>query len=539
MLFTPAQSLFAEAHSRFAHVNPFAKSSHDELYESVMQIDLGLADEEARSPLLEIPGRPGVPELIRRVHALLEMARRRLAGPTPPDVDAATLRLYSDLATSWLYYRYRADFQSAVEAGDAEQPVSFYQEYAAEHRRFFGFPLPFEAYVADPAHLFACYFQIRRAFHLIRQSVCGTSRPMGRLRAAIWHSIFSHDFRLFGQLLYDRMHDIATLIIGPTGTGKEVVARAIGLSRHIPFDPKRRRFTEHFGGAFHPINLSAMPRDLIESEMFGHCAGAFTGAAKDREGWFEKCGECHSVFLDEIGELEPAVQVKLLRVLQSREFYRVGETRTRHFKGKVIAATNRDLAAEMHDGAFREDLYFRLWSDVIHTPSLREQLDDRPEDLFYLVRLVAERVLGNQAISEYVERLTNQTFNWINRSPQLGLRYAWPGNFRELEQCVRSIMVRGGYVPPCLSDRAVRSPQEASAHAEAAMSAVDRFVAQVRAGELSFDDLLDHYCSFVFMQEGNVTRTARRLGKHRATIRSRVKSDLVEKLARDALPWTP
>jgi transcriptional regulator with GAF, ATPase, and Fis domain len=324
------------------------------------------------------------------------------------------------------------------------------------------------------------------------------------------------------------MHDITTLIIGPTGTGKELVARAIGLSRHIPFDPKRRRFTEHFGGAFHPINLSAMSRDLIESEMFGHCAGAFTGAAKDRAGWFEACGECHSVFLDEIGELEPAVQVKLLRVLQNREFHRVGETRTRHFKGKVIAATNRDLAAEMHGRAFRQDLYFRLWSDVICTPSLREQLDDQPEDLSYLVQLVAERLLGTQAIPEHVERLTKQTVSWINRSPQLGPVYAWPGNFRELEQCVRSNMVRGQYVPPRLAEGAAPSRQQPPPAADVTPPAIDRFTAQVRAGELSFDDLLDHYCSFVFAQAGNVTQAARRLGKHRATVQSRVKPDLVE-----------
>jgi transcriptional regulator with GAF, ATPase, and Fis domain len=333
---------------------------------------------------------------------------------------------------------------------------------------------------------------------------------------------------LYGQLLYDRMHDIATLIIGPTGTGKELVARAIGLSRYVPFDTKQQRFTEHFGGAFHPINLSAMPQDLIESEMFGHCAGAFTGAVKDREGWFERCRECHSVFLDEIGELEPAVQVKLLRVLQSREFQRVGETRTRHFKGKVIAATNRDLAGEMDTGRFRQDLHFRLWSDVIHTPSLREQLADRPEDLPYLVRLVAGRLLGDRAAPEYVERLTSQTVSWIERSPQLGFGYDWPGNFRELEQCVRSVMVRGGYQPPHLPSALAAAAARSAVRRDAAPSALDRFLAGVRAGKLTFDDLLNHYCSLVFSREGNVTRTARRLGKHRATIQSRVQPDLVD-----------
>jgi transcriptional regulator with PAS, ATPase and Fis domain len=182
----------------------------------------------------------------------------------------------------------------------------------------------------------------------------------------------------------------------------------------------------------------------------------------------------------------------------------------------------------MHGGTFRQDLYFRLWSDVICTPSLREQLDDRPEDLSHLVQLVAERLLGTQAIPEHAERLTTQTVSCINQSAQLGPTYAWPGNFRELEQCVRSVMVRVEYMPPRLAVRTVASLQKPSGPSDVAPSAIDRFAAQVRAGELSFDDLLDHYCSFVFAQAGNVTQAARRLGKHRATIQSRVKPALVE-----------
>ena len=185
--------------------------------------------------------------------------------------------------------------------------------------------------------------------------------------------------------LYSRMGDFTTLISGPSGTGKELVARAIGLSRFIPFDPVAQRFADDLAGSFHALNLSALSSTLIESELFGHRRGTFTGTVGDRIGWLEVCRPLGAVFLDEIGELEPGIQVKLLRVLQTRTFQRLGETTDRTFHGKLIAATNQDLASKIEDGSFREDFYYRLCSDIITTPSLREQLDDSPQDLGNLV----------------------------------------------------------------------------------------------------------------------------------------------------------
>ena len=244
----------------------------------------------------------------------------------------------------------------------------------------------------DPAHLFACFYQVRRAFHLIYRHIVGASRPAARLRAAVWESIFTHDVQRYWRLLHDRMHDVTTLITGPSGTGKELVARAIGLSRYIPFDADRETFADTLDGAFHAVNLAAMSPTLIESELFGHRKGAFTGAVQDRVGWLESCPALGTVLLDEVGEIDASIQIKLLRVLQTREFQRVGETTTRAFKGKLIAATNRDLEAEMRAGRFREDLYYRLCSDLIVTPSLRDQLRDAPEELRNLVLFVSERV---------------------------------------------------------------------------------------------------------------------------------------------------
>src|SRR5690606_754953 len=137
----------------------------------------------------------------------------------------------------------------------------------------------------------------------------------------------------------------------------------------------------------------------------------FTGALQDRAGWLEVCPDYGTVFLDEIGEVDPQVQVKLLRVLQERVFSRIGETETRPFRGKIIAATNRDLAAEMAGGTFRMDFYYRLCSDLIETPSLQEQIADTPGELGHLVNFAARRVVGDAEGPEF----GSVAKNWIRK----------------------------------------------------------------------------------------------------------------------------
>ncbi len=264
---------------------------------------------------------------------------------------------------------------------------------------------------------------------------------VARLRAAVWESIFTHDMQRYQRVLFDRMGDFTTLIVGESGTGKELVAQAIALSRFIPFDPKRGAFSEDFTALFIGLNLSALSPTLIESELFGHRRGAFTGALEDRAGWLETCKPLGTVFLDEIGELDGAIQVKLLRVLQSRTFQRLGDNQPRHFSGKIMAATNRDLAREMSAGAFRKDFYYRLCSDIIQTPSLREQLNECPQDLGQMILFIVKRIAGEEA-----DALCEEIAKWIPKN--LGQTYPWPGNFRELEQCVRNWVIRRDYRPP-------------------------------------------------------------------------------------------
>ena len=215
------------------------------------------------------------------------------------------------------------------------------------------------------------------------------------------------------------------------------------MSRYIPFDKRTSRLEVDSKSSLHTVNLSALSPTLIESELFGHKKGAFTGAITDREGWLEVAGAQGTVFLDEIGDLDHSIQVKLLRVLQSRSFSRAGETLQRQFAGMFVAATNRDLAQEMAAGRFREDLYYRLCADMIHTPALHEQIADCRDDLQYLAEFIARRVLTD--LPEEWQALARETVDWIGA--QMEPNYAWPGNIRELEQCVRNVMIRKSYTP--------------------------------------------------------------------------------------------
>ena len=153
------------------------------------------------------------------------------------------------------------------------------------------------------------------------------------------------------------------------------MARAVAHSSYLPFGEGEGKF-EDYRSQFFPLNLSALSSTLLESELFGHCKGAFTGALRDRVGPLEACSPQGAVFLDEIGEVDESIQVKLLRLLQNREFQRLGDHRIMRFEGKIIAATNRDLDGDLESGRMRTDFYYRLCADRVETPSLARQLKE-------------------------------------------------------------------------------------------------------------------------------------------------------------------
>ncbi len=209
--------------------------------------------------------------------------------------------------------------------------------------------------------------------------------------------------------------DSSVLVLGESGTGKELVAEAI--HEHSP-----RR-----GGPFIKVNCGALTETLLESELFGHEKGAFTGAIKRKIGRFELANH-GTIFLDEIGDVSPALQLKLLRVLQERTFERVGGEKTIQVDVRVISATNRDLEAMVREGAFREDLFYRLHIVPIHLPPLRERREDIP-----------------LLVTHFVDKLRNRTRSRVtgfsDQAMEALLEYDWPGNVRELENVVEQILV--------------------------------------------------------------------------------------------------
>jgi DNA-binding NtrC family response regulator len=219
--------------------------------------------------------------------------------------------------------------------------------------------------------------------------------------------------------------ETTVLLTGESGTGKEVVAHLI------------HRGSRRAEGPFVALNCAALPEALLESELFGYEKGAFTGAVSARAGRLEQAAG-GTLFLDEVGEMSPAVQAKFLRVLQEREFQRLGGTRMLKADVRVIAATNRDLNAAMTRGAFREDLYYRLHVFAIHLPPLRERQEDILPLLEHFVQELGPVVLGRPAAG--ISREAREHF----------LAYAWPGNVRELRNAVERalILCEGGLINP-------------------------------------------------------------------------------------------
>lgn len=457
--------------------------------------------------------RPNLIRLNERSQQLASQLRERLASGEP--ANRQELGLYEELVNYVLFHRIErplADLYNTSHAGAAKsRPVRCWKQFLSDYQHFLDVPGLQPVDDRDAAHLFAMFFQVRRAFAQIFHHIVGRSMPAARLRAAVWQSVFTHDMRRYRRSLHNRMGDFTTLITGPSGTGKELVARAIGLSRYIPFQVDKQQFGDDIAGSFHALNPSALSPTLIESELFGHCRGAFTGAVADRAGWLELCEPLGTVFLDEIGDLDAAIQVKLLRVLQTRSFQRLGETTDRRFHGKIIAATNQNLASQIRAGSFREDFYYRLCSDIITTPTLREQLADNPDDLGNLVVFIARRIAGDEA-----ENLAGEVETWIVQN--LGRDYPWPGNIRELEQCVRNLIIRQQYRP--------RSAETSDSNDDPRRE----LVAAVVAGSLTAEELLCRYCTLVYAQTGSYEQAAQQLKLDRRTVKSKVDAALLARL---------
>ena len=290
--------------------------------------------------------------------------------------------------------------------------------------------------------------------------------------------------------------DTSVVVVGETGTGKELVARAL------------HRLSSRVDGPFVAQNCAALAETLLDSELFGHARGAFTGATTDRAGIFE-AAEGGTVFLDEIGEMSQAMQAKLLRVLQEGEVKRVGDVHTRRVDTRIICATNRNLEALVEEGSFREDLYYRLQSFVLTLPPLRE----RREDIPVLALHFLERLTGRH--DHKVEGFTQDALKLL----QL---HDWPGNARELEHTVERLLVlcnEGGWIGAdlvrealgqgrCLESR--RTPLASERKERSLARALEAYEREIIVTEL-------HRAG------GVIARAARELGMDRTTLSRRLR----------------
>jgi DNA-binding NtrC family response regulator len=343
------------------------------------------------------------------------------------------------------------------------------------------------------------FFQLRRAFHFIQRRLVGHAPCMRRLRMHLWNNVFSHDLAAYDAYLQPRMEDFSTMLLGETGSGKGAAAAAIGRSGYIPFDEKRGRFVESFTHAFTAINLSQYPETLIESELFGHKKGAFTGAIESHRGVFSRCSPHGVLFLDEIAEIGVPVQVKLLKVLEDRRFTPLGSHAVERFGGRVIVATNRPLAALRQSGAFRDELFYRVSSDIIHFPPLRERIAEEPAELEALV-LNAVRMMTGEAEAKVGDRVAEAIRDGVGRA------YDWPGNVREVEQAVRSVLLTGRYEGDPAADDGAHGGDEA-------------LVRRMAEGTFDADGLLSEYAALLHRRHGTYEEVARRMKLDRRTVK--------------------
>jgi DNA-binding NtrC family response regulator len=295
-------------------------------------------------------------------------------------------------------------------------PVIFLTALSESFEKVRGFGAGAVDYVTKPFDREELLARIRTHLSLRRQV---EARPAAAAREASMVGESPALARVRQQIAQVGPTDSSVLLLGETGTGKELVARAI----HAASSRSARPLVS--------VNCAALPRELVESELFGHEKGAFTGAAAQRRGRFE-LAEGGTLFLDEVGELPSEAQAKLLRALQEREFERVGGTRTIRADARLIAATNRDLQSRVSAGSFRADLYYRLNVFPIELPPLRERREDIPPLVQHLAERAARR-LGRE--------LEAVAPSFIERAKA----HDWPGNVRELENVIeRALIMSGG-----------------------------------------------------------------------------------------------
>ena len=454
-----------------AFVNPFSKQ-REEADCSLLNIVPGTLDLYQRSDKIQLV-------LFDRLQQLQQLAEFRISSFSG--------KTHETMKIAWLFYqfhKFQMRFNQFIEdqsvAGDNPIDLPFAKALSQSFLQA-GFT------VADTEKFIALFYQLHRGFYFINSAISGDCPAIIELRMRLWNNIFTFNPKWYLDFLCGKMEEFSTLLLGATGTGKSLAANAIGCSGFIPFDLTKRRFKESFTGSFNAINLSQFPSTLLESELFGHKKGAFTGAIEHHQGLFARCSAYGAVFIDEIGDIDMPTQVKLLNVIQDRTFSPVGSHEKLRFSGRVISATNRDIEQLRKDRLFRDDLYYRLCTDVIEIPSLQQRLKENPKELRLLVKGLVNRVIDNPS-SDLISHIEK------NIRASVPKHYSWPGNVRELEQCIRRICLTGSY----------HIAEEINS-----TNFQNSFLLSDNAGESSAQQLLQNYCRFLYERHGSYEAVAR------------------------------
>ncbi len=477
----PEQRDFFKQVAELAFANPFS-SQREQADCALLNIKMGSMDIYDRSEQLQI-------HLLTQLTKLQPLDKFRIT-----DYQGTT---QASIKFAWLFYQFhefQAEFNQFIDdqraAGD--KPINLPCAQALSQRFLQANFTPEET-----DKFIALFYQLHRGFYFIISAISGNCPAIIELRMRLWNNIFTFNSQWYMDYLCGKMEDFSTLLLGATGTGKTLVAHTIGCSGYIPFDMAKNRFKESFTRSFQAINLSQYPASLLESELFGHKKGAFTGAIDHHEGLFFRCSEHGAIFIDEIGDIDMSTQVKLLNVIQDRVFCPVGSHEKLRFSGRVISATNRNIDQLRQTGEFRNDLYYRLCSDVIRVPSLQQRLQENPAELGHLINRLLQRVTNIPAplLADSIEKHIRKNV------PDY---YAWPGNVRELEQCIRRICLTG----------------TCSINAETNLNDLHNgFNLTDNAGETSSQVLLQRYCRFLYERHNSYEAVARITQLDRRTVR--------------------
>jgi len=351
-------------------------------------------------------------------------------------------------------------------------------------------------YLTKPLHLEEVLMMLtkcREKISLLKENILLKVQVEQMSRGDIYITQNENIQRLLDQAENVAATDTTVLITGESGTGKEVFAKYI------------HKNSQRAGKQFIVVNCAALSEQLLESELFGHAKGSFTGAYTDHAGYFE-VADGGTIFLDETGELSPTMQVKLLRVLQEKEFSRVGETKTRQTDVRIIAATNRDLQQLMAEGEIREDFYYRINVFEFRLPPLRE----RPEDIMFFY----ERFIEEYAIQ------MNKTITRIDHNVRdILLSYDWPGNIRELKNVAERTSILCNPATGIISSDLIPDRLAWGASGEAAYQSDDfKQVKEILVKEFEVNFITQH----LRQQNGNIAATARKIGVHPVFLRQKI-----------------